>query len=81
MPKRSWIVRDNENPHSIEVKWSSWSNAGEIRVDGNVIEAWGLDFNLSQRRFKIREKDAIIRWPGIISSKCELFFDGVLIPE
>ena len=76
MPKRKWLVNLNGQDHTVEVNFRRLSLAGEIIVDGKVIDAWGLTLNLAHRTFTISGKEAIIRWPGLLSAKSDLFVDG-----
>ena len=81
MPTHRWNVAVDGEQHVVEVQRSSWSNSGEAKVDGRVVEAWGLTWNLTEKRFDVGSKRAMVRWPGVISGRCDLFVDGLEIPR
>ena len=41
MARKTFHVPVGEKDHLVEVDWSRWSSAGEIKVNGKVIKAWG----------------------------------------
>ena len=81
MATKSWGVTINEEHHSVAVRWKALTNAGELIVDGEVIEKWGLTLGLRERQFTVGDKDAILRWPGSSFGKCELYVAGERVPE
>ena len=81
MATKSWNVTINEEHHKVAVTWSALTNAGELVVDGEVAEAWGLTLGLRERGFAVGGKDAVLRWPGSFSGKCELYVAGEIVPE
>ena len=41
MPHRMWKPNVAGVHHNIVARWSPWTFAGELVVDGRVIESWG----------------------------------------
>lgn len=82
MPKKEWKVPNSSEYHNVSVSWSNWTNAGEVAVDGNVVDAWGFELALKKKRFRIGDSDAEVRWLGILSpfTRCELYAEGEEIP-
>ena len=78
MPKKEWNVPNSSDSHNVSVRWSNWTNAGEVAVDGNVAETWGFDLNLKKKRFQIGDSEAEVRWLGILSpfTRCKLYVQG-----
>ena len=81
MPTQRWNVDVDGQEHVVETQHSRWTNAGEVKVDGRVVDAWGFTMNLTQKRFSIGSKAAMIRWAGVVSARCDLFVDGWEIPR
>jgi len=41
MARRCFNVVVQSAEVMVEVEWSRWSNAGVVKVDGRVVQAWG----------------------------------------
>lgn len=86
MPSRRWAFSADDRDHVVIAMWSRVSNSGQVTVNGVVQDEWGFTLNIEPRRFRVGEKEAMVRWPnnvplrGLFSSECVLFLDGVRIP-
>ena len=58
MARRYWVVNVRGEEHTVEVKRSIWTNAGKIRVDGEVVDAWGFRLWPEDRYFRIGKSAA-----------------------
>ena len=65
--------------HTVEVKRSIWTNAGEICVDGEVVDAWGFRLWPGDRHFRVGNKPALLRVTGLFSGEWKLLVDGQLV--
>ena len=79
MGRKTWDVNIDGEHHAVLARWSPWTAAGEILVDGKAVDLWGPRVWLGLRRFKVSGEPAFLRWPSTISQKCELFVDGVKV--
>jgi len=51
----------------IEVNWSRWSNAGEIRVNGRPVQAWGSGgWVPRQMGFEVGAEKAVLVRKGLL---------------
>ena len=41
MAHRMWTAKVDEIPHTVVARWSPWTFAGELIVDGAVVKTWG----------------------------------------
>jgi hypothetical protein len=61
----------------IEVKWSRWSNAGEIRVDGKTVKAWGSGMWVPREvEFEVRGEKAMLLRKGLFWENWSLVIGG-----
>ena len=68
MAKKQWNVNIADKLHVVEVDWSRWSTSGEIRVDGNVVQAWGSGLFIPREvKFMVEGTEAFLRRKGIFS--------------
>ena len=81
MPSNHWKVTTTGEPHTIDATWHRWGSSGQILVDGEVIDSWGIALSLKDRQFTVGGKDAILRWSGFSFGKCELYIAGEKVPE
>ena len=76
MARRVWQVNVGGEEHTVEVERSIWTNAGKIRVDGQVINAWGFRLWTGARRFRVGNKPALLHGTGLFPGEWRLFVDG-----
>ena len=62
--------------HTVEVKRSIWTNAGKVRVDGEVVDAWGFRFWPEDRYFRVGNRPAVFLGPGMFPRGWRLHVDG-----
>ena len=80
MAKHTWDVTVGREAHVVEYSISWVTAAGEIKIDGEVIEEWGLSANVTEKEFPIGSGSAAIIWRGRIARKPELVVDGRVVP-
>ncbi len=81
---RKWSVEIDGKRHIIEARYSFIisSGAGELLVDGQVIDAWWSSlFGLPKERgpFEVKGKKVFLRRRGVINHNMDLFVNGKLI--
>jgi len=61
----------------VEVRWSRWSNAGEIRVDGKLVKAWSSGMWVPRAvDFKIGGEEATLVRRGLMVENWSLVVGG-----
>lgn len=80
MPSYKWNVEVDREQHLVEYSISWITAAGEIKIDGEVIDWWGISAAVSEKEFPIGSGNAQIRFPGRIARKPELVVDGQVVP-
>lgn len=80
MPSYKWNVEVDEQQHLVEYSISWITAAGEIMLDGETIDWWGLSAAVSEKEFHIGAATAQIRFPGYFARKPELVVDGEIVP-
>jgi len=76
MGRRIWRVNVRGEEHTVEVKRSIWTNAGKVRVDGEVVDAWGFRLWPEDRYFRVGKRPAVLRGTGLFPGSWQLFVDG-----
>lgn len=76
MGRRVWIVNVRGKEHNIEVRRSIWTNAGKIRVDGKVVDAWGFRLWPEDRYFRVGDSTAQFLGTGLFPGGWVLHIDG-----
>lgn len=79
MGRRIWRPNVRGEEHTVEVKRSIWTNAGEIRVDGGVVDAWGFRLWPADRYFRVGNRPAVFNGTGLFAGAWKLFVDGQLV--
>ena len=80
MPRYRWNVEVDREQHRVEYSISWLSAAGEIKIDDEVIDEWGISIAVSEKEFPIGSANARIRFPGVYARKPELVVDGEVVP-
>ncbi|MCH7608144.1 MAG: hypothetical protein IIC94_06230 [Chloroflexi bacterium] len=80
MAKHTWDVTVGGEAHVVEYSISWVTAAGDITLDGEVIDEWGLSANVTEKEFPIGPGSAVIIWRGRIARKPELVVDGAVVP-
>ena len=80
MPSYRWNVEVDREPHLVEYSISWMTAAGELKLDDEVIDWWGISMAVSEKRFPIGTASAEIRFPGLYARKPELVVDGEVVP-
>ena len=75
LSKRSWTYATDGQHHAIEARWSKWTGAGQIDVDGRMVTSWGLRIIPTRQNFSVAYKRAFVRWRGVISQNPELYVE------
>jgi hypothetical protein len=57
------------------------TNAGEVLVNGEVVDCWGASFSglPKERTFEIAGKNALLRKRGLVLENLELFVPGAKV--
>ena len=76
MGRRVWIVNVRGKEHNIQVRRSIWTNAGKIRVDGEVVDAWGFRLWPEDRYFRVGDSTAQFLGTGLFPGGWVLHIDG-----
>ncbi len=79
MGRRVWRVNVRGKEHTVEVRRSIWTNAGKIRVDGEVVDAWGFRLWPEDRYFRVGDSTAQFLSTGLFSGGWELHVDRKLV--
>jgi len=79
MARRSWRVNIRGEEHTVEAKHNILTNAGEIRVNGKVVDSWGFRLWPPDRAFRVGRSIARFRARGFFPGAWELYVDGQLI--
>ena len=80
MPRYRWNVEVDREQHRVEYSISWLSAAGEITIDDEVIDEWGISLSVFEKQFSIGSAKALIRFPGYYARKPELVVDGEVVP-
>ena len=80
MAKHTWDVTVGGEAHVVEYSINWVTAAGEIKIDGEIIDMWGLSANVTEKEFPIGSGSAAIIWRGRIARKPELVVDGRVVP-
>lgn len=77
MAERRWSVTIENKFHDVVVKWSRWSNTGEVRVDGSIVKSWRSGpWLLKEVEFTIKQNKAFLQSKGIIMENWDLYIGG-----
>ena len=76
MGQRAWKVNVRGEDHTVEVRRSLWTNAGQIRVDGNVVDAWGFKLWLQNRNFPVGKMPGLLQCRGLLPGGWKLYVNG-----
>ena len=80
MAKHTWDVVVDGEAHVVEYSINWVTAAGDITIDGEVIDEWGLSANVTEKEFPVGSGSAAIIWRGRIARKPELVVDGAVVP-
>jgi len=77
MAEKRWSVKIGNKSYDVVVEWSRWSNAGEVRVDGSVVKAWGSGSWVPREvEFAIEQEKAFLRRKGLLVENWDLYVGG-----
>ena len=77
MPKKQWNINVADKLHIVEVKWSGWSNAGELIVDGNAVKVWGSGWWVPREvEFEVEGAKAFLKRRGMFVEDFDLYVGG-----
>ena len=80
-----WAINIEGQQYIVEANYGKaiTSGAGEVKVDGKVVKAWGYSISGLPKEvsFEIRGKPAFLRRRGIINQNFDLLFNGDLIKK
>ena len=80
-----WAIDIEGQQYIVEANYGKViaSGAGEVKVDGKVVNAWGSSiYGLPKEvSFEIRGEPALLRRRGIINQNFDLLFNGELIKK
>ena len=79
MVRRTWRVDVGGEEHTVEVGRSVWTNAGHIRVDGEIVDSWGFRLWPEDRYFRIGRMSVAFNGTGLFPRGWRLYVDGKLI--
>lgn len=77
MAEKQWGINIANKQYRIVVKWSRWTNAGELKVGGNVVKVWSPGIFVPEEvQFDIEGKRAILRRTSFPLQSWDLYVDG-----
>lgn len=77
MAKKQWNINVADKLHIVEVEWSRWSNAGELKVDGNTVKVWGSGWWVPREAdFEVEGTKAFLKRKGMFAEDFDLYVGG-----
>ena len=77
MARRTFNVAVAGQDTLVEVDWSRWSNAGEIRVNGKAVKGWGSGMWVPREvEFEIGDQKAVLVRKGLLWENWSLIIGG-----
>ena len=72
-----WAVSIEEEDHKVVLhNRETWDGAGELWVDGKLVDSWKSNLRHSPRGFKIGKTDAVLNWQD---RRCKLYVAGEFV--
>lgn len=74
MSKQQWNMNVADKPHIIEVEGGTWSVAGSLKVDGNIVKVWKQWILLPKEvEFEVEGTKASLRRKSVFASSFDLY--------
>ena len=71
---KRWAVSIEGEDHKVILyNQETWDGAGELWVDGKLVDSWKSNLRHSPHSFRIGETDAVLNWQD---KRCKLYVAG-----